>query len=182
MPLNHKEIQSLIDGGHVKNFDPNAINAASLDIRLGETLMFESLPLPEAEVWTTDYRVREPLHMYKIEMLPEGLHIPPRKFFLGHSMEEFNLPDNVSAILRTKSSMGRIALEHMDAGFIDPGFNGVLTLEFVNMTEYHSIQVRPGDFVGQLIFFHNEEVDPAFSYRTKGNYNGKTTVTQTGFK
>ena len=179
MPLNHKEIQSLIDGGHVKNFDPDAINAASLDIRLGETLMFETMP---SDTWYTDLRSREPLHMDKYIMPPNGVCISPGTFFLGHSMEEFDLPNNVSAILRTKSSMGRIGLEHMDAGFIDPGFHGVLTLEYKNMTEYHTITVRPGDFIGQLIFFYNEEVDPEFSYRAKGNYNGKTTVAQTGFK
>lgn len=180
--LNHKEIQELIDQGFIKNIDPIALNATSLDIRLGNTLMFETPCPPNVCVWGTDYRAREPLHMETVVMDEDGYHIAPKTFFLGHSMEEFSLPDDISVLLRTKSSMGRIGFEHMDAGFIVPGFNGVLTLEFVNMTQWHMHHIRPGDFVGQLLFFRNLEVDPAFSYRTKGNYNGKTSVVQVGFK
>ena len=183
MILNHNEIQELIDKGYIKNHDPKALNATSLDIRLGDTILIEIPPPANHGPWVVDYREREPLHMEEVVIDSKyGYQVQPKEFFLGHSVEEFDLPDDITVLLRIKSSMGRIGLEHMDAGFIDPGFNGVLTLEYINMTRYHQQTVRPGDFVGQLIFFRNIEVDPEFSYRSKGNYNGRKTVTQVGFK
>ena len=41
-----------------------------------------------------------------------------------------------SAALYSKSSTGRIGLEHLHAGWIDPGFCGQLTLEFKNVAPW----------------------------------------------
>jgi deoxycytidine triphosphate deaminase len=64
---------------------------------------------------------------------------------------------------------------------VDPGYNGTLTLEFKNMSNFHSILLRPGDRIGQLVFFQGQEVSIEQSYRTKGNYNNNTTVAQIGY-
>ena len=88
----------------------------------------------------------------------------------------------MAALYRIKSSMGRVGLEHCDAGWVDPGFNGALTLEFFNVTQHHTILLRPGDKIGQLIFLRGNEVSAEQSYRTKGNYNGNKGVAQVGFK
>jgi deoxycytidine triphosphate deaminase len=70
----------------------------------------------------------------------------------------------------------------MDAGWIDPGFHGSLTLEFKNMTNYHCIRLRPGDRIGQLIFFKGQAVSAEQSYRTTGNYNGHEGIAQVRYK
>lgn len=184
--LNHDEILELCEAGFMENWDPSCINAASLDVRLGRELLLEGV-----SDRVLDYRKRE-----RPYMLAAGAETPsffdrcaepqwtirPGQFFLAHTIEKCNFPDDVAALFRIKSSMGRSGLEHMDAGWIDPGFNGALTLEFKLMLEHHSMLLRPGDRIGQLIFFRGNPVSADKSYRTKGNYNGADGVKQVGYK
>ena len=179
--LNHDQIADFCANGGMKNFDESCINAASLDVRLGDTLLVEQFQSLEDQI--VDYRARQKLDMREIKIDEyEGYIIPPGGFILAHTIELCNFPDDVSALFRIKSSMGRIGLEHMDAGWVDPGFNGSLTLEFKNMTEWHGIRIRPGDKIGQLVFFRGESVSAEQSYRTKGNYNGHDGVAQVQYK
>lgn len=163
----------------MKHTDPECINPASLDVRLGREVMIEAMPIPGSVI---DYRAREKLTMQKYTLPDSGIVIHPGQFMLAHTIEHCNLPDDVSALFRIKSSMGRIGLEHMDAGWVDPGFHGSLTLEFKNMTQFHPILLRPGDKIGQLVFLRGEVVSAERSYRSVGNYNGSTGVKQVGFK
>ena len=179
MHLNHSQIEALIKQGHMKRTDPECVNAASLDVRLGREVMVEVPPPPGTVI---DYRKRHPLTMKTISLPDEGIVIYPGQFFLAHTIEICNFPDDLAALFRIKSSMGRIGLEHMDAGWVDPGFHGSLTLELKNMTQYHSIHLRPGDKIGQLVFMRGEVVEAERSYRSRGNYNGHEGVAQIGYK
>lgn len=178
MYLNHNEILELCQSGAMKDWDESCINAASLDVRLGETIMVERY----CEGRPVDYSKRERLNMAEMAIPSGGYILRPGEFILAHTMEKCNFPDNLAALFRIKSSMGRIALEHMDAGWVDPGFNGALTLEFKNMTQWHEIRLRPGDRIGQLVFFVGNAVSEQQSYRAKGNYNGFATAAQVRYK
>lgn len=184
MYLNHYEIEDLIAAGHMENCDQSCINAASLDLRLGNSIMVEYSRdlINGGKVYPVDYRKRDKLQMSEFELDEGGVYIHPGMFFLAHTIEVCNFPDDMAALFRIKSSMGRIGLEHMDAGWVDPGFHGALTLEFKNMTENHSILLRPGDKIGQLVFMRGNPVNAEQSYRAKGNYNGASGVKQVGFK
>ena len=82
---------------------------------------------------------------------PFVLH--PGEFVLGSTLERVHLPDDVAARLEGKSSLGRLGLlTHSTAGFIDPGFNGHVTLELSN-TATMPILLYPGMKIGQLCFF-----------------------------
>ena len=177
MYLNYSQIEALIAQGQMLNTDPECINAASLDIRLGREILIEASP-----GHAVDYRNRDRLSMFSHSMPDSGIFIRPGQFFLAHTIEVCNFPDNIAALFRIKSSMGRMGLEHLDAGWVDPGFHGSLTLEFKNVTEYHTIHLRPGDRIGQLVFMRGEAVDSNRSYRALGNYNGHQGVSQAGFK
>jgi deoxycytidine triphosphate deaminase len=73
--------------------------------------------------------------------------------------------------------MARIGLEHMNAGWCDAGWQGsVLTLEFKNMTRFHSIRIRPGDAIGQMVFFRHAPVSYEASYAARGRYNNNASV------
>lgn len=183
MYLNYHEIEALIAAGHMQDCDPQCINAASLDLRLGKTILVEENRDPDTGgVHAVDYRNRSRPRMLEIELGAGGFYIHPGMFFLAHTVEVCNFPDDMAALFRTKSSMGRIGLEHLDAGWVDPGFYGVLTLEFKNMTEHHSILLRPGDRIGQLVFLRGGLVSADRSYRAEGNYNGASGVMPVGFK
>ena len=179
MYLNYSQIEALIEQGAMKQVERDCINAASLDVRLGREVLMEVEPAPGVVI---DYRKRHPLTMKTVNLPDEGIIIHPGQFFLAHTIEICNFPDDLAALFRIKSSMGRIGLEHMDAGWVDPGFHGSLTLEFKNMTRHHSIHLRPGDKIGQLVFMRGEVVSAERSYRSVGNYNGSTGVKQVGFK
>lgn len=163
----------------MKVVEPDCVNAASLDIRLGRQIYMELKPPPGTVI---DYSRRDKLTMQQILLGNEGITIYPGQFFLAHTIEICNFPDDLAALFRIKSSMGRIGLEHMDAGWVDPGFHGSLTLEFKNMTQYHPIRLRPGDKIGQLVFMRGDAVEAEQSYANKGNYNGHEGVAQIGFR
>ena len=173
MLLSHDEIQELLDNGVVTGTKEGAINSASLDLHLGDLILVED---PNA-VKLVDFRAREPLRMTQYRIDDEGYALLPGQFILAQSSEMFNLPNNVSAEYKLKSSMARIGLEHLNAGWCDATWHGsVLTLELKNMTNYHSILIRPGDAIGQIVFFRHTPVSDKASYASRGRYNGDTTV------
>ena len=58
----------------------------------------------------------------------------PGEFVLGSTLERVMLPDDLVARLEGKSSLGRLGLLiHSTAGFIDPGWDGHVTLELSNV-------------------------------------------------
>lgn len=177
MYLNHDEILELCEAGYMENWDKDCINTASMDVRLGDTVMTEV-----ASSQLLDYRKRDKPEMTEMVLGEGGIALYPGQFFLAHTMEKCNFPDDIAALFRIKSSMGRCGIEHMDAGWVDPGFHGALTLEFKIMLERHWVQLRPGDRIGQLIFMRGNPVSADKSYRTVGNYNGADGIRPIGFK
>jgi len=83
----------------------------------------------------------------------EPLILHPGEFVLGSSYESILLPDDIAARLEGKSSLGRLGLlTHSTAGFVDPGFEGTVTLELSNVATL-PINLWPGMKIGQLCFF-----------------------------
>ena len=176
MLISHNELVKIVKDQVISPVYHKAINAASIDIHLGDKILWEDIPW-KAHDWEVDYRARKSLSFREHIMDEKGWLLRPGEFILAQSVEVFNLPDNISAEYKLKSSMARIGLEHMNAGWCDAGWNGsVLTLELKNMTKHHAIRIRPGDPIGQMVFFKHEPVPPEASYASKGRYNGDTSV------
>ena len=169
MLLSHSEIKNLVHNGVIEHARESCINAASLDIHLGIKLLVEDRASSGAVV---SYAAREPLKFREVMMGTSGFVLEPGQFVLAHSIEVFHLPHDVSAEYKLKSSMARIGLEHLNAGWCDAGWHGsVLTLELKNMTQHHAIQIRPGDAIGQIVFFRHAPVEYNASYASRGRYN-----------
>ena len=172
--LSHEELCHIVQMNVITPVEAKAINAASIDIHLGDTILWEAQPEVRPII---DYRKRQPVSYETYHMDADGWVLQPGDFILAQSREVFNLPNWLSAEYKLKSSMARIGLEHMNAGWCDAGWHGsVLTLELKNMCQYHSIRIRPGDAIGQMIFFRHEPVPTEASYATKGRYNKHNTV------
>ena len=76
---------------------------------------------------------------------------------LGSTLERVTLPDDLVARLEGKSSLGRLGLLiHSTAGFIDPGFDGHVTLELSNVANL-PITIYPEMKIGQLSFVQMSE-------------------------
>lgn len=172
MLLSHSQIKALVNRGVVEHAKEEAINAASLDVHLGPLILVE--PIMGVVL---DYAARDKPNWHTVDLRNGPYILKPGEFILAQTMEVFNLPNNISAEYKLKSSMARIGLEHMNAGWCDAGWHGsVLTLEFKNMSRVNSIFLRPGDAVGQLVFFQHEPVEDSASYATRGRYNQDKTV------
>lgn len=75
----------------------------------------------------------------------------PGQFVLATTMEYFELPDNLTAFVEGRSSLGRMGLFIQNAGWVDPGFKGEITLELFNANRC-AIELNAGRRVGQLVF------------------------------
>lgn len=168
--LAYPELCELVEQGVITNVRDGAINASSIDIHLGEKALVERRA-PTYRHGVISYSKREPLEMDEVDCF-EGVVLEPGAFILASSVEMFNLPNNISAQYRLKSSMARIGLEHLNAGHCDAGWHGsVLTLELKNITQYHAIRLQAGDPIGQMAFFRHSEVPEDRSYAARGRYN-----------
>ncbi|GAC1435338.1 MAG: dCTP deaminase [Chloroflexota bacterium] len=133
------------------------LGPTSLDVRLGTSFQaqkrsalayIEPLQQPErvaadAAEYVQDYTV--------LPTEPYVLH--PGEFALACTLEFIRLPADLAARLEGRSSWGRVGLQiHSTAGFIDPGFAGVITFELSNLGKV-PIPLYPGLRVGQLSFY-----------------------------
>lgn len=96
----------------------------------------------------------------------------PGDFLLGTTVEVVRLGRNVAARVEGRSSVGRLGLlVHTTAGFIDPGFEGQITLELYNCSPW-TIALRPGMRIAQLAFTRCS--GPAERpYGARGHYQGQ---------
>lgn len=165
------ELHDIIDNGAIDALHEN-VNAASIDVRLGDEFFFESGTGGQAGPITLSDK--QSLDFIEYRGVPQGepVAVEPGEFFLAHTMETFNLPSDISAEFKLRSSVARSGLQHMLAGFVDAGFNNAqLTLEFKNVTQYHTLLVEPGMRIGQLLFFRHKPSGEN-SYAIRGRYNG----------
>ena len=174
MLLSHDELLELIERGVIENAKPDAVNSASIDVHLGNVIMVEDFSSGPQLI---DYRAREKPAMKKVHLHEDGFVLEPNQFILAQTVEVFHLPLDISAEYKLKSSMARIGLEHLNAGWADAGWHGsVLTLELKNITQCQRILIRPGDAIGQMVFFRHKPVPQERSYAARGRYNGDKTV------
>lgn len=175
--LSAVELLELVEQDVITNVDRSSINAASIDVHLGTDFLVEvdrRYSKLDGTMPSIDLSKREKPEMHRFK---NNVLLSPGDFCLASTIEMFNMPDNISGQFMLKSSIARSGLEHLMAGFIDPGFNNsVLTLELINVLRYSNILISAGMAIGQVIFFKHNTVPAEFSYRTKGRYNcDKTT-------
>ena len=164
MILPDHAIHQLCTAGMVEPFDPALINPASLDVRLGSQLLIESCQSPR-------------LVPYPLEQHSETdpFLLQPSQFVLAATLEFVRVPDTCNAQFVLKSSRAREGIEHLLAGYLDPGFHGVITLELHNSRQLHAVPIWPGMRIGQLVF-SQMLAPPERSYAVTGRYQGDTTV------
>jgi len=149
--LSDRTIKEEIAKGRIviEPYDESCVQPASVDVHLDNRfLVFHNSRRPYIDV-------REPAEdlteLVQIEHgAPFVLH--PGEFVLGCTMESFTLPDDIVARLEGKSSLGRLGLLiHSTAGYVDPGWEGQLTLELSNVAKL-PITLYHGMKIGQISF------------------------------
>jgi deoxycytidine triphosphate deaminase len=171
MIWNDKMLTAWATAGGVTPFDSECVNPASLDLRLGNMIReplrcWRTIPKHEAidkttsasQLWTEAFAFTE----YTIR---------PGQCVLCHSMEYIKMPRYAVGMLASKSSTGRMLLEHFHSGFFDCSFMGTATFEFKNDGPWQ-ITLRPGDRWVQLVMMQMA-AEPERDYSVTGRYQGQ---------
>jgi dCTP deaminase len=154
--LSDRTILRLVDEGRigVEPFDPGLMQPSSLDVRVDRLFrVFRNSRYPYIDVKTEQEDLTELVEVPQ----EEAFILHPGEFVLGSTLERITLPDDLVARLEGKSSLGRLGLLiHSTAGFIDPGWDGHVTLELSNVANL-PITIYPGMKIGQLSFVQLSE-------------------------
>jgi dCTP deaminase len=154
--LSDRTIRRLIDEGAIgiDPFDPMLMQPSSLDVRVDRLFrVFRNSRYPYIDVKQAQDDLTE---LVGVEG-DEAFILHPGEFVLGSTLERVTLPDDLVARLEGKSSLGRLGLLiHSTAGFIDPGWDGHVTLELSNVANL-PITIYPGMKIGQLSFVQLSE-------------------------
>jgi dCTP deaminase len=125
-------------------FDESLVQPSSVDVRVDRYFrVFHNARYPYIDVKQQQEDLTE---LVEVDgETPFILH--PGEFVLGSTLERIRLPDDLVARLEGKSSLGRLGLLiHSTAGFIDPGWDGHVTLELSNVanlpiTIYYAMKI-----------------------------------------
>jgi len=167
MVLSDKTIIQLLSEGKLKisPLNSNQIQSASVDIRLGNT--FSIVEDSPTGIITLENEIS-----YKT-IKTDTYILLPGQFVLATTMEYIELPDDLTAFVEGRSSLGRLGLFIQNAGWVDPGFKGEITLELYNANRC-AIELKAGRRIGQLVFARMDS--PALN-PYKGKYQGQRGAT-----
>jgi dCTP deaminase len=156
MVLSDRTIRRLLEEGQIgiEPYDGELLQPSSVDVRVDRFFrVFHNARYPYIDVKQPMEDLTELVEVEQDE--PFILH--PGEFVLGSTLERITLPDDLVARLEGKSSLGRLGLLiHSTAGFIDPGWDGHVTLELSNVANL-PITIYYGMKIGQLSFVQLSE-------------------------
>ena len=174
MLLSDKDIRAQIEAGRIglEPLDMALIQPSSMDVRLDRFFrLFDNHKYP----FIDPREQQDDLTRFVEVDKDEAFILHPGEFVLGSTFEFVSLPNDIAARLEGKSSLGRLGLlTHSTAGFVDPGFQGHVTLELSN-TATLPIKLWPGMKIGQLCFFQlsSESENPYGSSQYGSRYQGQ---------
>ena len=151
MVLSDRTIRRLLGEGRIgiEPYEEELLQPSSVDVRVDRLFrVFRNSRYPFIDVKEEMEELTE-----LVEVDPdEAFILHPGEFVLGSTLERITLPDDLVARLEGKSSLGRLGLLiHSTAGFIDPGWDGHVTLELSNVANL-PITIYYGMRIGQLSF------------------------------
>ena len=151
MVLSDRDIRAEIEAGRIviDPYSPEAVQPSSVDLHLDRRFrVFRNSRYPYIDVRADQPELTELVEIAGDD--PFILH--PGEFVLGSTFERVQLPNDLVARLEGKSSLGRLGLLiHSTAGYVDPGWEGNLTLELSNVANL-PITLYDGMKIGQISF------------------------------
>lgn len=153
------------------------LGPSSFDLRLGyefgvlNTRKIEKIDTKDMEKYSNF--IRKERHT-----ADEGVVIHPGEFVLGSTLETLKVPNNLVARVEGRSSYGRLGIiVHATAGYVDPGFEGDITLEMQNLGNA-PVKLYPEDRVCQVVFeTMTSEAESPYGEKTDSKYMGQTGAT-----
>jgi dCTP deaminase len=176
--LSDRTMREQIDARRIR-IEPlgeGAIQPSSIDLRLGDKIrVFRNNHISHIDLRHDTAALTE-----VVELRPgQPFFLRPLEFALGVTVEHIEVPDDLVARLDGKSSLGRVGLLiHATAGLVDPGWQGRLTLELMNLAPF-PITLFAGMKIGQISFIQmTSPVDNPYGGGTLASkYQGDTDPT-----
>ena len=163
MSLVDHQIKAWAKNGGLNPCDFSLVNPASVNLRIGTVLVVESPGGGTYEVDITENSADRPFL------------VDPGEWILTHTQEIVKLPANFEAEVCLRSSAARAGWQHALAGYVDPSWEGRLTLEFQNVRRFQVLPIYPGLQLCQLRLRKLEEI-PEKGYNVTGRYQGDMSV------
>lgn len=165
MALSSKDFNEILDSPHapaiVSRENGVSVEPSSVDLHLGKK--FGSFK-----------RQKQPVKVWDESTYPEfreesagEIHIKPGEFLLAHTQDHVHLPGDCVGFLHGRSSVGRLGLFVHNAGLVDAGFSGGLTLELFNASK-NTIALRPDMRICQMTV-HAHDTAPNVPYSNQNN-------------
>jgi dCTP deaminase len=176
MVLSDVDIKKEINKGSLK-IDPyieDSLQPSSYDLHLGSKfVVFDNHETDIIDVKLKNNNTRI------IDVTDKGYFIiHPNNFILGSTKENIKIPNYLVSRIEGKSSIGRLGLiVHATAGYVDPGFEGTLTLEMFNLSSI-PIKIYIDMKIAQLSFFEMKSPSSKSYGEYKNKYQGQIDPTE----
>lgn len=148
----------------ISPLDLSSVESASVDLHLGRSFLTVDVDAPAISMKSpVTYR----------ETVTDKFIIPAKSFVLARTEEYIRLPDNLAAFVEGRSSIGRLGLFVQNAGWVDPGFEGTITLELYNANSMPII-LEAGRRICQIVFAKTQsKADKPYRGKYQGQVNAQ---------
>jgi dCTP deaminase len=155
------------------------LQPASIDLRLGPEFYIYRLHrnYDERIIDTRERNIEDFMRPVNLEE-GERFCLDPGSFALATTVECINLGPKLVGRVDGRSSYGRLGIMvHSTAGYIDPGFEGQITLELTNVGQY-PVALHPGDRICQVSLHRMERACTApYGVKRNSKYQGQRGAT-----
>jgi len=185
MVLSDQDIRRRVERGSIQvdPFEADNVEPSSLDLRLGDDFKRLRAPALTNEKATVSLATSGEKQIAYDELEyreNQPVVLNPGELILATTLESVTLPDDITAQVLGRSSLGRLGVSvHQTAGWIDPGFTGEITLELSNHGPA-AIELEPGLRMCQIVF--SELSSPAARPygHSESQYQGQSGATESG--
>lgn len=161
--LSYAELCNIVSMG-VINALPENIKKTTIDVRLGTDIMREETALYNSKNYNIIDLSDESEQAVTKGWIPDkildsGYILFPGECILGHTVETFNTPLNLSGMFMMRSTIARRFLNSSLSIWINPGFTqSKLVLELHNISQNHSLLLKPNLVIGHVAFWMSTPV------------------------
>lgn len=161
--------------GFRPELNPSQIGPASVDLKLG----FDFKVFRTSRLSVLDPKNGLPKGFMDSFRLKgkETFILHPGSFVLASTREYIKVPDDMLIRVEGKSTLARMGILVHTAGFVDPGFEGAITLEISNQSNV-AVMLYPGMYICQVAaHLLSSPAEVPYSKRKKSLYHkARTTV------
>ena len=192
MILSQTQIREAVDSGEIKfspPLEPRQWGEASVDLRLGlrfsklKAVTGQTVSLAKGVSALSGLWQEKELKIEDVLGKKEFFRLEPNEFILAQTYEHIWMPCNLIAMVEGRSSYARAGLSmHQTAPWIQPGWDGHITLEIRNSGPLNIDLTPVDDLPCQLTFFQlSSKLDQSQAYGSKPTdvFQGQTSVLPT---